>query len=346
MQRNYIKLTKDLHEVIHPRIFDDLRLRTEAITLVSDAPLEWLRVDGLPLMIRHELSRIGMTPGNLMLTQCIHAGGMILPSSALEEILIIRSFSANDPIRHALEVAIEGFNLTRVRTTFVDVKNGEELIAALNGFRGALVVFDCHGGHGGDDSHGWLRMVSEKVDVWNLAHVARVPPIVILSACSTFSLAGSHASVANGLIRSGAITVIGTFLPVNAISSAIFVARLLYRVDSFLPALKRMDRNFLTWRTLISTFLRMSYATDLMKFFIEEKQWMDNSMFGRIGERTNHDINRLHPAWYQRLLRRMSRAARRPIIDIQTTIDTESPLMETMYYCQTGRPETIGIFLD
>lgn len=346
LQRNYIKLTQDLHGEIHPRIFDDLRSRTEAITLVSDAPLEWLRIDGLPLMIRHELSRIGMTPGNLMLTQCIQAGITILPASALTEILIIRSFDPNDPIRHALDIAIRGFNLKQVKTTFVDVANREELIAALNGFRGALVVFDCHGGHDGGDGHGWLRMGSEKVDVWDLARVARIPPIAILSACSTFALAGSHASVANGLIRSGAITVIGTFLPVDAIRSAIFVARLLYRIDSFLPALRQLDTNFLTWRTLISTFLRMSYATDLMKFFIEEKQWMDNSMFVRIGNRTNHDINRLHPAWYERLLRRMSRAARRPIFDIQTTIDTESPLMETMYYCQMGRPEMIGIFLD
>lgn len=346
LQRNYTKLTQDLHEDIHPRIVDELRSRTEAITLVSDAPLEWLRIDGVPLMIRHELSRIGMTPGNLMLTQCIHAGITVLPSSALIDILIIRSFDANDPIRHALDTAIGGFNLKQVRPTFVDAANREELIAALNGFRGTLVVFDCHGGHGGDDGHGWLRIGSEKVDVWDLAHVARIPPIAILSACSTFALAGSHASVANGLIRSGAITVIGTFLPVNAIRSAIFVARLLYRIDSFLPVLKQLGTNFLTWRTLISTFLRMSYATDLLTFFIEEKQWLDNSMFIRIGNRTNYDINRLHPGWYQRLLRRISRAARRPIYDIQTIIDTESPLMETMYYCQTGRPETIGIFLD
>lgn len=346
LQRNYIRLVQDLQKEIHPRIFDDLQSRAKAVTLVSDAPLEWLRIGGLPLMIRHELSRVGMTPGNLMLTQCIHAGMTIFPSSALIDILIIRSFDANDPIRHELATAIEGFNLKRVRTTFVDVTGQDELIAALNKFQGMLVVFDCHGGHGGNDGHGWLRMGCEKVDVWNLAHVARIPPIAILSACSTFALAGSHASVANGLIRSGAITVIGTFLPVNAVRSAIFVARLLYRIDSFLPALRQLDTNFLTWRTLISTFLRMSYASDMMRFFIEEKQWIDNSMFVRIGNRTNHDINRLHPGWYQRLLRRLSKASRRPTFDIQVAIDTESPLMETMYYCQTGRPETIGIFLD
>jgi hypothetical protein len=346
LQRNYAKLARDLHDQIHPRIVDNLRSRTEAITLVADAPLEWLRIDGLPLMIRHELSRIGMTPGNLMLAQCIEAGTVVLPSSVLTDILIIRSFNANDPVRRMLDTAIGGFDLKRVDTKFVDVTSREELITALNAFEGAIVVFDCHGGHGGDDGNGWLRIGSEKVDVWELAHVARIPPIAVLSACSTFALAGSHASVASGLIRSGAITVVGTFLPVDAIRSALFVARLLFRIDAFLPALKQLDKNFVTWRTLVSTFLRMSYATDLMMFFIHEKQWLDNSMFVRIGNKANHDINRLHPGWYQRLLRRISRTTGRPISEIQTVIDTESPLMETMYYCQTGRPETIGIFLD
>lgn len=346
LQRNCAQLAVDLHDQIHPRIVDNLRSRAKAITLVADAPLEWLRIDGLPLMIRHELSRIGMTPGNLMLAQCIQAGTVVLPLSAIVDILIIRSFGENDPIRHWLNTAIGGFDFKRVRTKFVDATCREEMITALNGFAGAIVVFDCHGGHGGDDGHGWLRIGSEKVDVWELAHIARIPPIAVLSACSTFALAGSHASVANGLIRSGAVTVVGTLLPVDAFRSALFVARLLFRIDSYLPALKQLDTNFLTWRTMVSTFLRMSYATDLITFFISEKQWLGDAMLVRLGTKTNHDINRMNPNWYQRLLRRISRTTGHPISDIQTVIDTESPLFETMYYCQLGRPDTIGIFLD
>lgn len=346
LQRNYAKLARELHEQIPPRIVDDLRSRTDAITLVADAPLEWLRLDGLPLMIRHELSRIGMTPGNLMLAQCIEAGTIVLPSKALDDVLVIRSFGGNDPIRNSLEMAIRHFHLARVQVKFIDVARREELIAALNEFKGALVVFDCHGGHGGNDGHGWLRIGSEDVDVWELAHVARIPPIVVLSACSTFALAGSHASVANGLLRSGAVTVVGTFLPVDALRSALFVARLLFRIDQFLPVLKQLGTNFVTWRTLVSTFLRMSYATDLMMVFTFQKQWLDKAAFVQIGNDTNYDINRLHTDWYQRLLGRISREAARSIPEVQAVIDTESPLLETMYYCQIGRPDTIGIFLD
>lgn len=345
LQQGYRKLADGMYGQIHPRIIDDLRSRTEAITLVADAPLEWLRIDGMPLMIRHELSRIGMTPGNLMLAQCAQAGTLVLPQSAFDDIIVVRSFQGNDPIRDVLERAIQHFGLQRVRVRFVDVATRDELIACLNEFDGVLAVFDCHGGHGSDDGHGWLRIGRERIDVWQLANMARVPPVVVLSACSTFALAGSHASVANGLIRSGAVTVIGTFLPVDALRSAAFVARLLYRIDKFLPALKALDRNFVTWRTLVSTFLRMSYATDLLHFFIEDKKWMDQSMFNRIGIQANHDVNRLRNDWYKRLIRRIGGASRRPIADVQCLIESEASLVETMYYCQVGRPEAIGIYL-
>lgn len=345
LQQGYRKLADGIYSQIHPRIIDDLRSRTEAITLVADAPLEWIRLDGMPLMIRHDLSRIGMTPGNLMLAQCAQSGTLTFPPSAFDDIVVFRSFQGNDPIRDVLERAIRRFGLQRVRVRFVDVATRDELIACLNEFDGVLAVFDCHGGHGGDDGHGWLRIGRERIDVWQLANVARIPPIVVLSACSTFALAGSHASVANGLIRSGAITVVGTFLPVDALRSAAFVARLLYRIDKFLPALKALGRNFVTWRTLVSTFLRMSYATDLLHFFIEDKQWLDQSMFNRIGIQANHDVNRLRNDWYQRLIRRIGGASRRPVADVQSLIESEASLVETMYYCQIGRPETIGIYL-
>jgi len=68
-------------------------------------------------------------------------------------------------------------------------------------------------------------------------------------------------------------------------------------------------------------------------------------MFNRIGIQANHDINRLRNDWYQRLIRRIGGAARRPVAEVQSVIETESPLVETMYYCQTGRPEAIGIYL-
>lgn len=90
----------------------------------------------------------------------------------------------------------------------------------------------------------------------------------------------------------------------------------------------------------------MSFATDLLHFFIHDKAWLDDEMFTRIGSQANFDINSLRPDWYGRLIRRIVWVARRPASEIQAAIDTESPLVESMLYCQVGRPELIGIHLD
>lgn len=346
LREAFRELVGNLDREIHKSIKAILSSHSGSITFVSDAPLEWLSFDGLPLMIKNEVSRIGMTPGNLLLTECIDSGTLSIRAEDLHEIIVIRSFGDNDPIRNMLQIAIETFRLTRVRVKIVDAKTLDEVTDALNAFKGVIVVFDCHGGHNGDEGNGWLLIGNQKVDAWKLAHVARVPPIVILSACSTFALAGSHASVGNGLIRSGALTVVGTLLPVDAAKSATFVARLLYRIDAFLPALAQLEVDLISWRFLVSTFLRMTYVTDILRFFLETKAWLTEAEYEEIGILTNNDINSLHDDWHGRFISRIAQNCGRPAIDISSTIASECPLVETLLYCQIGRPELLLIHLS
>src|SRR5882762_1222185 len=69
-QQVFKQLTEAMTGDIDGRMLARLDDPSRPITVISDAPLEWLRIDGLPLMIRHEMSRICTTPGNLMLQQC------------------------------------------------------------------------------------------------------------------------------------------------------------------------------------------------------------------------------------------------------------------------------------
>jgi hypothetical protein len=346
LQKAFRQLSRKLSAETDERLLTYLRERTNSVTVVADAPLEWLPIDGLPLMLRHETSRIGMTPGNLMLTQCLESGVRAVHASALADVLVIRSFAATDPIKPALERALGVFDLQGLRVSFADAERIDDVIEHLNKFSGNILIFDCHGGHDGDEKNGWLRIGKEKLDTWQLAHIARVPPVVILSACSTFALAGSHASVGNGLIRSGALTVIGTFLPVDAEKSAAFVGRLLYRIKAFLPALQVSGVNFITWRSFVSAFLRMSYATDIIRFFTTERRWIVDAAGTDIHVQANTDINALREDWYPRLITNIAQAAQRTGETIVSELEDQRPLLETMLYCQIGRPDLLGIYLD
>lgn len=227
---------------------------------------------------------------------------------------------------------------------FVDVSTKQDVIETLNQFDGYVVVFDCHGEHDGNTACGWLKIGEEKFDTWQLAGVAKVPPVVILSACSTSSVTGSHASVTNGLLRSGAYTVIETFLDVNAISSSAFVGRVLLRLQDFLPALHALGFDRVSWRTMMSLFLRMSYATDILRY-CKEIKLINAEQYREIHLVANQQINLADPQWYRGMIEALAEKSRLSENEILTRLQSEAAFVETMLYCQHGRPDLIEIDL-
>jgi hypothetical protein len=341
---------KALHTIIKRRIGkatrDYVSLNSHELTFVSDFPLEWLRFGRIPLMFTHETSRINVTPGNMLLVNSSQNYKVSIKTNELKEVLIIRSFEPDDHLKFHLEMAIDTFpGLTsKMSIRFEDVRSKNEMVDVLNEFEGNLIIFDCHGNHGGNKENGWLIIGEDKVDTWTLKDYARVPPIVILSACSTSSICGSHASVSNGFLVSGALTVIGTLLPVNSISSAVFVARLLFRISDFLPALKHLGYQAITWRTFVSTFMRMSYVTDILRF-LYNKNIVNQVQYEDIHIKVNIHINKLEQDWFDLMMSLLVATGNITEDEMYNFLDNDLFLTQTMYYSQIGRSENVVIDL-
>lgn len=73
------------------------------IKLICDAPLEWININGLPLMLRYFTSRIPATPGNLFYQQAISSRQFNLPLNSFREILVVRAFPPKDPLKNVLK---------------------------------------------------------------------------------------------------------------------------------------------------------------------------------------------------------------------------------------------------
>lgn len=347
LQQRFKELNVDLKANWGEKLGELISKGVDSLKICSDVPLEWVYLKELPLMITHEVSKIPMTPGNFFLQNTLVGGRAFIPEEILREVLIIRSFGAVDPIRTMLQTSIEFYKVKdKISIKFVDVGTVEEVVNALNNFDKAIVIFDCHGGHDGDNKPGWLKIGNEKLDTWELAGRARVPPIVLLSACSTSAIGGSHASVANGLLRSGARSVVGTFLPVDARSSSVFMARILYRIHSFLPALKTLKIDSISWRSFMTGFFRMSFATDVLHMFRDERGLITDEQYMKIHMEANMNINSMDDRWYDKLIESVSRHSGLDAADLVNLVCGEKPLMETMLYCQVGRPELLVIVLD
>src|SRR5262249_29762220 len=119
---------------------------------------------------------------------------------------------------------------------------------------------------------GKLLIGREAVDVWELRGRVRMPPIAILSACDTHGIdASSQATVGNGFLAIGVRTVLATLLPVGGVSSAVFIARLLYRIADFLPAALQAKGRTLSWTEVMSGMLRMLLASEIISELVEAK---------------------------------------------------------------------------
>jgi hypothetical protein len=334
------EIRSEIGEKLWKAMFDG----RERLLAICDFPIEWLPIDGVPAMFRCEISRIPSTPGNVTAQVALAHPRVVFPREALNHILVIRSFAANDPIRGHLELAISHYELSGMKVEIVDVSTREELVNAMNAYQGAMLIFDCHGNHGGKTEPAWLQIGKERVDVWDLKHVARMTPIVVLAACSTHPVDGSHASVANGFLATGVQAVLGTYAPVDSPHTAILVGRLLYRIAVFLPMITK--HRPVSWREIVGTFFRMSYVTDVLQDLKEVRKAISDAQYQKLHLDANFAINTGTHDWLEKLLQGVIDATGMAESDVRKIWSARYHFVETMLFGQLGRPETIFFASD
>lgn len=318
----------------------------EKILAVCDLPIEWVALDQLPLMFSHEISRVPSTPGNVAIDTLLSRTKSIYPYAALCNILIVRSFEDDDPIKDHLvgnvRQRVDSGRLRGIDITIVDISDREGLVSALNSFNGLMVVFDCHGNHGGEEDSAWLSVGGERLNIWHIYQEARVPPIVVLAACSTHPVEGSHASVANGLLESGVQSVIGTFAPVDSAHAATFVTRLLERIAVYLPIV--LKKRPYTWREIVTGLLRMSYVRDVLESLRDEYKLLSQEQYEKLHVQANISINKHEDEnWFDKFKSSTCKIIGYDQAQGKKLWDTDFQFVDTMLFVQLGRPENIVI---
>ncbi|MDP1838254.1 MAG: CHAT domain-containing protein [Reyranella sp.] len=323
---------------------DLIRQSTTGLRIISDAHLEWLDLDGLPLSIRKDCTRIPVTPGNLFINQIAAQPAIHLTPESFSKILVVSALKRTDPINGIFETAFSAFEpqwRDQIQIQFAEVRNKSELVDALNKFDGPMVVFDGHGSHKANEPAA-LHLQDEAVDIWSLnGQIHHIPPIVVLSACDTHAADRNHATTANGFMLLGARTVLSSVFPLYAASAATFVARLVFRIAGFLkPAINIFDRSLL-WSEVVSGMLRMHLLTDFLRQLLSDGQITDE-MYEEIHSQGNLAINGSAPDPFElviSLLEAKGLARQKLKLELATVVAHSSAIS----YLQIGRPETIVI---
>lgn len=316
------------------------------VKLVGDAPLEWLPVRSVPLGLRYSTSRIPGTPGDVETLSLVQGNVVQITKSEATNVLVIRSFTENDPIKPLLEASIRRFAEevpNRVALNVVDVSSKDELVRVLNESRTAIVVFDCHGTHDPISPIGTLRIGEENINPADLGYTARIPPIVILSACETHPLDSSHLTVGGGFLRVGATTVLSTASRVDARIAALIIGRLILRLAEFVAIL---PPPFL-WSEVIGGLLRMSYTFDVLRALAPLPQvGLRPQDLVRIQMLANGRINNFQDDWFENLLIDIAAASSQPVNVITDLWREHAYASESLLYLQLGNPENVWIVND
>lgn len=313
------------------------------IRVVSDAHVEWMDINGMPLCIRRNVSRVPVTPGNLYVGQLTPSPLIRLTPEAFKKILII---SALDPtedrdIRAMFDIAFSTFSphwKDKLEVQFVDVASVEELIAAFNAFDGVLAIFDGHGSHKDGDA-AKLHLGKAEVDVWSLLGKMRVPPIIALSACDTHAADRNHATTASGFLSLGARAVVSSVLPLDARDAATFAARLVYRIADFVPAAVGSYGRALTWTEVVSGLLRMQLLSEFMHE-LRRKQLVSEGQAYNVQLQGTLAINSLKADPWEIVVAELTKIGIEEAT-VRRELRQATANSSAISYLNVGRPETI-----
>ena len=318
-------------------------LAHKGVKLIGDVPLELLPVDGLPLSLRCSVSRLPTLPGNLLMRHSLMRAPLYLKRADFHEVLIVRSFKPNDPLRDLIQVSVEAVleKGSKLKVTIVDVSNEEEFIEAFNSFEGSLAIFDGHGAQAAEDPEGVLWVGSLRLNPFGLYGKVKVPPIIILSACETHTVEGLESSVASAFLFMGARSVLGTIAPIEAMNAATLVARFLFRLEAFLPAVQVP----INWTEVVTGMLRMSYVTDMLRKF-EQLHHMPFFQLNPVQMVANLTINGNDPTWFEKVLEALSEHTNESEQQVKERWLDTCYFAETLRYVHLGVPEHIYVVPD
>ncbi|WP_456488972.1 hypothetical protein [Caminibacter pacificus] len=374
INKAFQKLEKQFNEDIKDW-FDYMNCETsKRLKLVSNLPLEWITHCELPLMIKHDVSRIPVSPGYLTEKLLLDTEQIHLSINDFKKILFISSFQDNDPIKNDIKEKIKimrnmlskpldqkfvdsllnNFEPTKdykiqdnpnkkinIEIEWVNVANQDELIKTLNKNNSVLTIFDLHGGHS-QNGEGFISLKEENIPISSLINKVKIPPIIILSACDTSPIDKNHYNVANMFLLAGAKTVLASALPILSHEASNYIARLLVRLSIYIYQHVIQYKKSIRWSTFVSGMTRQMYYTELLDK-LEKAKIVTNKQKYELLYIINMNLNPLQLNFHNKIINEISKKTNKSIEEIKTFIKINHKFAECLKYIQIGNPENIII---
>ena len=244
---------KIVSEALAPSTVEMLQKSVTQIVAMTDLPIEWMMIDGVPLGFSHDVCRIPETPAAGMLSQYMECKFIPfnIPKDILKHTLVIfgneeDSFvKAQEPVVALSKVL--GFQIRKCPTK-------EAFFNTIKEIDPLLLIVDTHGGVNEDNHQSYLKMGDEVISGDDVVKSEIHPRLVFLSACNTFTTYNTISTIANAFFQVGAATVTTSYMPVLIEPATTLYTRLLNNLN--IAASQNIHRN---WLAFMSHLMRTSY---------------------------------------------------------------------------------------
>ena len=225
------------------------------IVAITDLPIEWMEVNGVPLAFTHDICRIPETPVSGILAHygiSKFASMYRIPKDIMSKTLVVYGCREEEFVRwqDSADDTVKSVGARSVICSSMD-----DFERQVKKYKPELLIIDTHGGTDLDNHQSYLMMGDEKVFPKNIAERGISARMVFLSACNTAPCYNAINTVANAFIEAGAFVVTSSYLPLEIAESSILYIRILRQLS--IAAKKNVHRN---WLSFISHILRTSFV--------------------------------------------------------------------------------------
>lgn len=248
-----------------------LKERNGQLVVVSDLPIEWLKLDQYPLALSHDICRIPEFNYNSLLNNMIHNQRLQyrIKDNIISKTLVVHCAGEKDTaMRHQFAV-IDSYK-TSIGFNSITCITVAEIKAAIDKYQPELLIFDCHGNFDKKNSASFL-IIDEGKKVYltgdQIIKYGISAPLVFVSACSTSPNYGFVKQLSDAFFQAGALSVTATYLPIAMADATMLIIRLLNNLKQHASAV--ISNN---WLAFVSHTMRATVIYDAINREIAKKR--------------------------------------------------------------------------
>ena len=251
---NILKIGEKLKSKILNKEFENYIInRNSQIVAVSDFPLEWLNLGGVPLCFTHDVTRIPETTHNNLLNS--FAANSLIDFAVTEDVITKTLVIIGTDDEKFLKWHSLIFDLSNKQGFKVEIcLSNAAFINTIKKFKPDFLIIDSHAKFDEQTKQTYLelgedRLTNEVIEA-NFISI----PLIFISACGTAPIYGTFNPIVNSFISMGSKSVTCTFLPVEIDNSTMVYLTILNNLNNV-----SRKGSFHNWLEYISYSVRSAF---------------------------------------------------------------------------------------